>query len=126
MRHRGKWTATHWYLLVLTAAFCAGALYLAVTAPPPAAGSYEVTTQRSAAAEAPEKIPINTATAEELQTLRGIGPVLAQRIVEYRTAHGPFTRAEELLQVEGIGEKTVQELSDYVTWEVTDEDTGGG
>ena len=126
MRHGGKWTATHWYLLALTVAFCTAAAYICWTAPQPPQGSYEVATQRGSAAEEPEKIDLNTASAEELETLRGIGPVLAGRIVEYRTAHGPYTAPEDLLAVEGIGEKTVQEIRDYVTWEGGHEDTGGG
>lgn len=126
MRHSGKWTTTHWYLLVLTLAFCVAAVYLGYTAPPAARGSYRVITSRGDGAEEVEKIPINTATADELQTLKGIGPTLAQRIVEYRDHHGPFSGPEELTQVEGIGQKTAEEIADYVTWEDGNEDTGGG
>lgn len=56
------------------------------------------------------KININTATAEQLQSLNGIGPAKAQDIVRYRETHGGFERAEELLNVSGIGEKTLQRL----------------
>jgi len=60
-------------------------------------------------------VDINTATAAELETLPGIGPVLAGRIVEYRTRHGSFQRLEELLQVEGIGPRLLQRLRSVVT-----------
>ena len=51
----------------------------------------------------------------ELDMLPGIGPVLAQRIVEYRQANGPFAATEEIMQVDGIGESTYAELQDLIT-----------
>lgn len=51
-----------------------------------------------------EIVNINTASAENLSRLPGIGEVLAERIIAYREAHGPFTSVEELMRVEGIGE----------------------
>lgn len=53
--------------------------------------------------DAPAPVNVNTATAGELESLPGIGPVLAARIVEHRTRHGPFQTLEDLLRVEGIG-----------------------
>jgi competence protein ComEA len=61
------------------------------------------------------KVNINSASAGELEQLPGIGPVLAQRIVEYRTQHGPFRTVKDLLKVPGIGEKKFQSLEAYVT-----------
>ena len=60
---------------------------------------------------------INTAGADELESLPGIGPVLAQRIVDYRTEHGPFRSAEELTQVEGIGRATMESIQDHIITE---------
>ena len=58
--------------------------------------------------------PVNlaTATAEQLDEVDGIGPTLAERIVEYREAHGGFGSIEELAQVDGIGEKRLATLRD--------------
>jgi competence protein ComEA len=58
---------------------------------------------------------INTAAAGELELLPGIGPALAQRIVEYRDAHGPFNTIEELQNVSGIGPATLDELRSLIT-----------
>ncbi len=64
-----------------------------------------------------EKLDLNTATAEELQKLPGIGEVLSQAIVEYREEHGPFQSVEELLQVPGIGQGRLENIRDLVTVE---------
>jgi len=48
-------------------------------------------------------VPVNTAPASELQKLPGIGPKLAEAIIDYRTRSGPFERVEQLLEVKGIG-----------------------
>jgi competence protein ComEA len=53
-------------------------------------------------------VDINTADAQTLQTLDGIGPAKAQAIIEYRQANGPFKSVEDLAKVQGIGEKTLQ------------------
>jgi comEA protein len=63
------------------------------------------------------KVNINTAEAEELQTLEKVGPVLALRIIEYREKNGPFRTIEQLKQVKGIGEKTFLRLKDQISIE---------
>ena len=60
-------------------------------------------------------ININTASVSVIQTLPDIGPVLAQRIVDFRTSNGDFTAPEDLLQVEGIGEKRLEQIRIYIT-----------
>jgi competence protein ComEA len=60
-------------------------------------------------------VNINTATAEELDALPGVGPVMAQRIIAYRTDHGPFTAVTQLQQVSGIGDAKYADLSPLVT-----------
>jgi competence protein ComEA len=60
------------------------------------------------------KININTASVAELDTLPGIGPAIAQRIIDYRTNHGPFRSSEDLLKVSGIGEKRYEQLKDLI------------
>ena len=56
------------------------------------------------------KVNMNKATAEELMQLPGIGPVKAEKIIKYRKKHGSFKNAEDLMNVEGIGEKTIKTL----------------
>ena len=56
----------------------------------------------------------NIATSEQLQTLPGIGPVLAARIIEYRETVGKFVILEDLLAVKGIGEKTLAKIRPYL------------
>lgn len=60
-------------------------------------------------------ININTATQAELETLPRIGPALAQRIIAYRESNGPFQTIEDLLNVSGIGETTLNQLRDKIT-----------
>lgn len=62
-----------------------------------------------------EKVNLNSASAEELVTLPGIGEVLAARIVAYREEYGPFRSLDDLKGVSGIGDKVVEEISDLVT-----------
>ena len=63
---------------------------------------------------AKQKIDINTATIEELQTLPNIGPKTAKSIIKYREKH-PFESVDELVEVKGIGEKRLKKLKPYVT-----------
>ena len=60
------------------------------------------------------RIELNTATLEELCTLKGIGPVKAQAILDYRESYGGFVCIEEIMEVKGIGEKTFSRIKDYL------------
>jgi competence protein ComEA len=67
------------------------------------------------AEDATQKININTASAEQLMDLKGVGEVLAQRIVEHRTQNGPFASAEDLSNVNGIGPKILSDNAGVIS-----------
>lgn len=90
--------------------YCTAILILLVAfsslAPGPVAGAPPARApETSASVEAPAGPPvnINTASVKELMKLEGVGRQVAQKIVEYRVAHGPFKKPEELRKVEGVG-----------------------
>lgn len=67
--------------------------------------------------EVPEglRVNINTASMQQLQTLPGIGPALAQRIVQYRQENGPFSSVSQITLVKGIGLSVLDRILDYIT-----------
>lgn len=81
-----------------------------VTVPPPTMARGAPTPTRLAS-----KININTATLAELDTLPGIGPAIAQRIIDYRTQNGDFKTIEEIKKVRGIGDALFNQIKDLIT-----------
>jgi competence protein ComEA len=77
-------------------------------APPPGSGAV-------AGATPAALVNVNTASATDLETLPGIGEVIAQRIVDYRTQNGPFAAVDDLLDVSGIGDAILGDIRDLVT-----------
>ena len=69
----------------------------------------------TAAPTASAPLNLNTATAVQLETLPGIGPTVAARIVEYRQKNGSFKKIEELMNVKGIGEKLFLKIKAVIT-----------
>ena len=117
MAGKGKVTKTEIFCLFLTLAFvvlCA-ALFFAHRPAGPAGRSVITWKSADVADTLPRKININTADADELQLLPGIGPVLADRIVSWREQNGDYLIAEDLLAVEGIGLTKLDEIRDYIT-----------
>ena len=60
------------------------------------------------------RVNINTAGSEELQTLTGVGPAIASRIIDYRNKNGSFKSTDEITNVSGIGEKTYEKFKDEI------------
>ncbi|MEU4143664.1 ComEA family DNA-binding protein [Streptomyces parvulus] len=90
-----------------------------VGAPVPAAGvgpggAGAAGTAGGGAAAPGAPVSLNTATPDQLDTLPGVGPVLAQHIIDYRTEHGGFRSVDELREVNGIGERRFADLRDLV------------
>ncbi len=85
----------------------ASVLAIAAAAAPAAA-------QKTGKAE-PARVNVNTAGLQELMTLPGIDEAYARRLIEYREKNGPFRRIEDLLNVRGIGDRTLERIRNRVT-----------
>ncbi|KRF15572.1 hypothetical protein ASG90_12005 [Nocardioides sp. Soil797] len=87
-------------------------IVVGVAAPPGVAAS---AAPSSGGATTGELVSLNTATTTELETLPGVGPVTAAAIVDWRETNGGFASVDQLLEVDGIGEKTLAQLAPHVT-----------
>jgi competence protein ComEA len=93
-------------------------ILVGVTAPPGAAGAPAGDAPpggSTGGAAAGGKVNLNTATLGQLDSLPGVGPVLAQRILDHREKNGPFRTVSDLRQVDGIGDTRYEQLKDLVT-----------
>ena len=119
MERQEKGGSTYFFLALVTLAFLAAVLYLTFGANRTEQEGYTVQTERPAQEEeiAPVRVlvNINTASAEELESVSGIGPVLAQAILDYRAEHGDFQTLDELLEVRGIGSAKLDAMRDEIT-----------
>ena len=113
MGGRIKLSKTETFLLALTALFLVTAVSVRLLTPRAAASQYTV--EALTPSEETEENRVNINSASELDALPGIGPVLAQRIIDRRTEQGPFTSVEELLEVDGIGQATLDGLREFIT-----------
>ncbi len=99
-------------LLIIGALLLAGALLRLLPVKYPSNFS-----QNSVAvSHAPQPVDMNQASLEELMSIPGIGQVIAERIIRYRSEAGPFHHAEELLKIRGIGPKSLAAIRDYITF----------
>ena len=91
----------------------------------PAVHGMQAKAARAQAATASTPVNLNTATAEQLETLPGIGAATAKRIIEHRQKAGGFKKIEELMNVKGIGEKSFLKLKPLVTVSVEKAERSG-
>ena len=126
----GSFSGISLVLAALTVLFAVSLAFLHKTSYEGTAhGDYTVSVQeKTDEITAPTRVlvNVNTADAEELETLTGIGPALAQTIIDYRAGHGAFRSAEDLLLVKGIGEAKLEGFRAEITLEEEEANENSG
>ena len=126
----GRVCGVYLVLAALTVLFAVSLAFLHKTSYEGTAhGDYTVSVQeKTDEITAPTRVLVNVtpADAEELETLTGIGPALAQAIIDYRAGHGAFRSAEDLLLVKGIGEAKLEGFRAEITLEEEEANENSG
>ena len=126
----GRVCGVYLVLAALTVLFAVSLAFLHKTSYEGTAhGDYTVSVQeKTDEITAPTRVlvNVNTADAEELETLTGIGPALAQAIVDYRAGHGAFRSADDLLLVKGIGKAKLEGFRAEITLEEEEANENSG
>ena len=126
----GRVCGVYLVLAALTVLFAVSLAFLHKTSYEGTAhGDYTVSVQeKTDEITAPTRVlvNVNAADAEELETLTGIGPALAQAIIDYRAGHGAFRSAEDLLLVKGIGEAKLEGFRAEITLEEEEANENSG
>jgi competence protein ComEA len=109
---------------MITRILIAAIFGIAVSASAASAQNRATTPKAAATATATATAPVNlnTATAEQLATIPGVGPRMAERIIDYRQKNGGFKKLEDLMNVSGVGEKSFLKMKPLIT--VTPAKTG--
>ena len=102
---------------MMTRILMAAILGIAVSAAAASAQSKSTTQKAATGATATAAAPVNlnTATAEQLATIPGVGPKMAERIIDYRQKNGGFKKVEDLMNVSGVGEKSFLKMKPLIT-----------
>jgi comEA protein len=104
------------FALVAALMFLSSPLVAQPAAPKPQGGGGRATKPPVAATVvSTEVVNLNSATAAQIASLPGIGPKIADLVVQYRTKNGPFKKIEEIMNVRGIGEKSFLKIKDRLT-----------
>ena len=99
----------------MTRILMAAILGVAVSAATASAQNKATTPKAAATATATAPVNLNTATVEQLATIPGVGPKMAERIIDYRQKNGGFKKVEDLMNVSGVGEKSFLKMKPLIT-----------